>query len=77
MQLREEHSAEEAGEEREEDHPDQRGRRLDEDEADRRLLIVRGNEGDQVGGDQDQQSERDPEPGLPVALELPLGVPLP
>ena len=55
VQLREQHAADEAGEEREQDHPDQRGARLAEDEVDRRLLVVAGDERDQVGADQDEQ----------------------
>ena len=55
VQLREQHAADEAGEEREQDHPDQRGARLAEDEVDRGLLVVAGDERDQVAADQDEQ----------------------
>ena len=55
VQLREQHAADEAGEQREQDHPDQRRARLAEDEVDRRLLVVAGDERDQVAADQHQQ----------------------
>ena len=70
VQLREQHAADEAGEEREQDHPDQRGARLPEHEVHRRVLVVADDEGDQVGADQDQQPDSDPEPRLPVLVEL-------
>ena len=73
VQLREQHAADEPGEQREQDHPDQRRPRLAEDEVDGRLFGVADDERDQVGRDQDQQAERDPEPRLPAALELVAG----
>ena len=73
VQLREQHAADEPGEQRQQDHPDQRRPRLAEDEVDGGLLGVADDERDQVAGDQDQQAERDPEPRLPAAVELVAG----
>ena len=73
VELREQHAADQAGEEREQDQPDHGGRRLAEDEVDPRLVAVAGDERDQVGDDQDQDAERDPQARLPGAVELVLG----